>query len=160
MIRMIGSCLILLAAVLYLLEEKKDRQRQERTVQDLLAAVESIETAIRWEKQTLPDSIAEQEKRKYAGIYFRKISKLLQSNIALQYAWEKSFIQMKPVEISQILCDISLSGDSTFLIDNLSFAATKIREFQAQKRAEQATKQKLKVTAALSGAGAIIVLLL
>lgn len=160
MIRLSGSCLILLAAALYLIEEKKISQKQERTVQDLLAAVESIETAIRWEKQTLPDSIAAQSRRRYAGAYFRDISNMLQSNITLQNAWKNVFSVIEPAEISQILCAVSLSGDSTFLIDNLSFAVTRIREFQAQKRAEQATQRKLKVTAALSGAGIIIVLLL
>lgn len=160
MIRFLGSCLILLASAMYLIEEKTARQRQERTVQDLLAAVESMETEIRWKKQPLPDSIALQKSRKYAGAYFRKIAEFLQSNITLQNAWENTFVKIEPAEISQILCDVSFSGDSTFLIDHLSFAAAKIRAYQAQKHNEQAAKQKLKITAALSGAVTIIVLLL
>ena len=160
MIRLLGSCLILLASAMYLIEEKTARQRQERTVQDLLAAVESMETEIRWKKQPLPDSIVLQKSRKYVGAYFREIAELLQSDIALQSAWENIFMKIEPAEISQILCDISFSGDSVFLIDHLSFAAAQIREYQVQKHNEQAAKQKLKITAALSGAFAIIVLLL
>lgn len=159
-IRLFGSGLILLSACLYLIGEKKACRQQGRTVQDLLSALENIKTAIRWEKQTLPDSIDSQKKQKYAGMFFHKITLLLQSNMPLQEAWEEVFSTIKPVEISKILCDISLSGDSTFLQDQFTFAAEGIRKFQAEKRAEQNTRQKLQVTATLCGAGVIIILLL
>ena len=160
MIRGCGVCLILLSAAMYLAGEKSTDLRQDRTVQDLLSALENIETAIRWKKQALPDTISAQTNRRYAGSYFRQVSELLQSDTTLQTAWERTFCLIEPEELSKILCAISFMGDSTFLIGQLSFAAEEIKSYQSQKRAGQATRRKLKVTAALSIAGVIIILLL
>ena len=158
--RMVGAISILFSAMSYLFIVRTIRMDQERLVQDLLAAIESIETAIRWEKTTLPDSIARQASRGSAGGYFSEITERMKSDITLQQAWIDTFKTIDTKEISRILCAVSLSGDSTFLQDQLAFAAEQIREFQQKEREGKQEKQKLRVALAFSAAGLVIILLL
>ncbi len=160
MIRTVGAVSVLLSAVSYLLTARTIRVRQERLVQDVLAAIESMETAIRWEKTRLPDSIAQQIPREYAGGYFSEISEMLKSDITLQQAWIHTFEKIIPREISCILCNVSLTGDGTFLQGQLAFAAEQLRKFQQNEREEKQEKQKLQAALAFSAAGLVIILLL
>ena len=156
----LGVCAILFAAALYLKKDWEIRQSRQLLVQDFLDAIESMETAVRWENATLPDVIQTQEKRKYAGSYFEKIGNSMKGGIPLQTLWNKEFSKLDCRELSRILCAISLCGDSEFLQNRLAYAAMELREFQKRDRTEQKTKRKLKVAAALSSAGMMIILLL
>ena len=160
MMRMMGTAAILLSAVAYLLTARVVRTKQEMLVQNLLSAVESIETAIRWEKRTLPDSIAQQVPREYAGGYFSHITERIKSGSTLQKAWISTFADIEPQEISRILCAVSFSGDSTFLQDQLAFTAAQIRKFQQKEQEEKQAKQKLRAALAFSAAGLAVILLL
>ena len=160
MIHILGSCAILLSAAFYLWEERKQYRMEAQTLQDLIEAMENMETSIRWEKRTLPDTISAQERRRYAGNYFREIRENVTGDSTLQTAWNRVFSRIKPKELSSILCAVSLSGDSTFLMGRFAYAAAQIRELQAKKESARAQKQKLKLTAALSGAGVVIILLI
>ena len=82
------------------------------------------------------------------------------SDSTLQTAWNHVFSRIKPEDLSSILCAVSLSGDSTFLMERFAYAAAQIRELQAKSERARAQKQKLKLTAALSGAGVVIILLI
>ena len=160
MIRIAGASLIFLAAGSYLLLESKMRQKQERFVQDILDAIESIENLIRWEKRTLPDAFEKQETRRSAGHCFVEIAEQIKSGFALQDAWKNTFSLIQPEEVSGILCDIPLSGDSTFLLDHFAEAAMEIREFQKKERETKEEKQKLRTALAFSAAGITVILLL
>ena len=156
----LGVCAILFAVALYLKKDWEIRQSRQLLVQDFLDAIESMETAVRWENAPLPDIIKAQEKRKYAGSYFETIDSGLKGGITLQTLWDKEFSKLDCRELSRILCAVSLCGDSEFLQTRLAYAAMELREFQKRDRAEQKSKRKLKVTAALSVAGMMIILLL
>lgn len=158
--RLLGSGMIILALVIYLYEERHRINQHNQMIADSLAAVESMETAVRWEKSTLPDTIQEQGHRKYIGEYFQEICMQLQNGIPLQEAWETVLSRIKPARISQILCVISLSGDSVALKQQFSCAFDEIKTFQAQERERQAAGQKLKRATAISAAAVLIILLL
>ena len=158
--RTLGAVVVLLAAVIYLGKERSRTQKENAMAADILAALESLETSIRWEKCPLPTGIQKQENRKYAGIYFREIHRNLESNTTLQAAWENVFSRMKPPQLAEILCGISLSGDSTYLEDSFSCAAREIRDFQSREREKQTAGRKVKTAAALSAAAVIIIVLL
>ena len=160
MIRIIGTASILFSAMSYLLTARSIRMKKERLVQDLLAAIESIETAIRWEKKTLPDSIAQQIPRESAGKFFSEMTEIMKSDLTLQQAWIAAFEMLEIRELSHILCAVSLSGDSTFLQGQLAFTAEQIREFQQKEQAKKPEKQKLQAALAFSAAGLAIILLL
>lgn len=152
--------MVLISAGIYLYEDRCRRQRENQTAKDILEAIETIETAIRWENCPLPDSVRAQMQRKYAGEYFREIGGELEKDRTLQEAWNDTFCRIKPQRISQILCGIPLSGDSTYLEDRLAWAAKEIRSFQIQERESQADRQKVKAAAAVSVAATIVILLL
>ena len=158
--RATGAALILLSAVAYLFAESRMHRSQEKLVQDILDAIEQMETLIRWENRTLPDSIEAQAERGSAGRYFSKIAEYLKSGIPLQTAWTNVFSSIQPGEVSAILCDVLLSGDSTFLRNRLSKTAEQIREFQHKTRANKHEKQKLRVALSLSAAVLVVILLL
>ena len=144
----------------YLLTARSIRMKKERLVQDLLAAIESIETAIRWEKKTLPDSIAQQIPRESVGRYFSEITERMKSNLTLQQVWINTFETLEIRELSRILCAVSLSGDSAFLQGQFALAAEQIRKFQQKEQVEKPEKQKLRAALAFSAAGLAIILLL
>ena len=160
MIRATGAALILLSAVAYLFAESRMHKSQEKLVQDILDAIEQMETLIRWENRTLPDIIEAQAERGNAGRYFLKIAEYLKSGMPLQVAWTNVFSAIQPGEVSAILCDVLLSGDSTFLRNRLSKTAEQIREFQHKTQVNKSERQKLRVALSLSAAGLVVILLL
>ena len=85
---------------------------------------------------------------------------MLKSDITLQQAWIHTFEKIIPREISCILCNVSLTGDGTFLQGQLAFAAEQLRKFQQNEREEKQEKQKLQAALAFSAAGLVIILLL
>lgn len=158
--RTTGAVLILLSAATYLLSAFRQRQKQEKLVQDILDAIEQIATLIRWENRPLPDSIERQTQRGSAGRYFEKVMQYLKSGMPLQTTWNQVFSAIKPEEVSTILCGVLLSGDSAFLQARLSNAAEQIRAFQRKTREIQRERQKLQTALTLSGAGLVVILLL
>lgn len=158
--RATGAVLILASAAVYLLSAFRQRQKQEKLVQDILDAIEQIATLIRWENRTLPDSIERQIQRGSAGRYFERVVENLKGGIPLQNAWNQVFSNVEPEEISAILCGVLLSGDSTFLQTRLSNTAEQMRAFQCKTRENQREQQKLQTALTLSAAGLIVILLL
>ena len=93
-------------------------------------------------------------------MYFHEIREKAAGDIPLQIAWDHVFSRIKPEELSSVLCTVSLSGDSIYLMERFAYVASQIRELQTKRERERAQKQKLKITAALSGAGVMIILLI
>ena len=160
MIRLLGGGMILLAVIFYLDGERRGWRQQEQLTEELIGAVEAMETAVRWERCPLPESIRAQENRPAAGSLFREIHTHLERGMTLQTAWETSFRQIRLQRLSEILCAVSLSGDALALQNRFACAADEIRAFQTREREKQRESRKVRVAASLSAAGVIVILLL
>ena len=91
------------------------RQRRE-LVQALTQALAHMETAIRWQRQSMTPLLGALAQRPCCGTYFSTILKTMESNIPLQTAWEKVFSTISDAETAAILRGMEGPGDESRLV--------------------------------------------
>ena len=114
--------------------------------------------AIRWQKKPLPDILSAMQRYPLAGVYFRRVEKLLQGGMPLQEAWYRVFSGL-PVEAEPV-STLELTGDEEKLTAALLYAARQLKDACRRRGEQQRQSTKLWLAGALSAAGLLIILLL
>lgn len=156
--RLAGGALVLGAALWTALSALRQRRRETELLEQLSAALEDMASRIRWQRSTLPETIAAQRRYPLAGVYFRDVSALLTQDVPLRNAWHQAFAPL-PVG-GEVLAALELSGDEEKLTGSLLYAAARLKERCACRRAEQRQKAKLWLSGALCLAGLLVILLM
>ena len=158
--KLFGALLILSGGFLACLYQRRAVRTEICLLQELTAALGSMETAIRWQKKPLPRTIMQQSDRPLCGRIFANILGNLESGITLQQAWENAFCRDISADIAEILCRIELQGDEEQITGNLRAAAQSLVHLRQEKEAQRQEKEKLYMAMVLSGAGLAIIVLI
>ena len=89
--KLAGAALIVAGAV-WCCAARRRRQRQRLTLAQALAqALSAMETGIRWQRRPMPQLLAQLAQRPVCGTYFDAVREMLQSDMPLQIAWNRTF---------------------------------------------------------------------
>ena len=96
--KLTGAALIVPGAV-WCCAARRRRQRQRLTLAQALAqALSAMETGIRWQRRPMPQLLAQLAQRPVCGTYFDAVREMLQSDMPLQIAWNRTFSQIPDAE--------------------------------------------------------------
>ena len=84
----------------------------------------------------------------------------LESGQPLPDAWADAFWQLEPPEAGRVLRDTELTGDEERIVSALTSAACRLDRLADTRRRDRRQQERLLWTAALSGAGLFIILLM
>ena len=135
------------------------RQRRE-LVQALTQALAHMETAIRWQRQSMTPLLGALAQRPCCGTYFAAILKTMESNRPLQMAWEKVFSAISDAETAAILRGMEVTGDETRLLTGLQYAQQRLRQLAERREREDIRDRRLTGAALFSAAGLLVILLI
>ena len=119
-----------------------------------------METAIRWQRQSMTPLLGALAQRPCCGTYFAAILKTMESNIPLQTAWEKVFSTISDAETAAILRGMEVTGDETRLLTGLQYAQQRLRQLAERREREDIRDRRLTGAALLSAAGLLVILLI
>ena len=149
--KLLGGGLVLLGTALLCRAETRTRQQQTERLAELSAALSEMAAGIRSLRRTLPCLLRQQTRRPLCGAYFGAVLEGLESGQPLPDAWADAFRQLEPPEAGRVLRDTELTGDEERIVSALTSAACRLDRRQ---------QERLLWTAALSGAGLFIILLM
>lgn len=155
------GAVLLLSAALWTVWTYYIRQKRRRTlVWAFAAALGEMESGIRWQRTPLPVLMEALCGREHCGIWFRRVLECLQSDIALQVAWNSVFSKLEDAETAEILRRITLGGDETHIIGALGRAREELEALYQRRCGEDRQRLRLMAAAAMCGAGFVIILLI
>lgn len=102
----------------------------------------------------------QQTRRPLCGAYFGAVLEGLESGQPLPDAWADAFRQLEPPEAGRVLRDTELTGDEERIVSALTSAACRLDRLADTRRRDRRQQERLLWTAALSGAGLFIILLM
>ena len=156
--KLLGAALIAAAALWAFTAHQRRERRRTQLLRELSAALDTMAAAIRWQKKPLPDILSAMQRYPLAGVYFRRVEKLLQGGIPLQEAWYRAFSAL-PAEAEPVSA-LELTGDEEKLTAALLYAARQLKDACRRRGEQQRQSTKLWLAGALSAAGLLIILLL
>ena len=154
-----GAALVLLGGFAVYWEFSRTQRRQLALIRDLAAALKQLAGEIRWKLLPLPEAITHLCDRRISGMFFQKISQLVESGTTLQNAWELAFRDL-PVEIGGILLRMEWGGDLARQEGSVLYAARQMTELGEKKQDALHQRQKLCAAAAMSAAGLLVLILM
>ncbi len=155
-----GALLILLGGFLACLYQRRAVRTEISLLRELTAALENMETAIRWQKMPLPRTIMQQCDRTLCGKVFENVLDKLESGNTLQSSWEQAFSKNASPDFAEILCQVDLQGDEQQITGSLRSAAQSLVRLRQEKEAQRQQREKLYMAVVLSGAGLAIIVLI
>lgn len=158
--KLLGSGLILLGTGWLCWRESRRGRRETERLHQLAAALEQMAACIRTQQRTLPWLLRQETRRPLAGPLFCAVLGELEAGQALQTAWEKAFSSLTPPEAGQLLQRVSLQGDEVRITGSLLVAAGQLTELARGREQARRQQEQLLWTAALSGAGLLVILLI
>ena len=151
--KLAGAALIVAGAV-WCCAARRRRQRQRLTLAQALAqALSAMETGIRWQRRPMPQLLAQLAQRPVCGTYFDAVREMLQSDMPLQIAWNRTFSRIP-------LRRMELGGDETRLLTQLEDARQALTTLAARWAREDAQDRRVAGALALSAAGLLVILLI
>ncbi|MBO4854620.1 MAG: hypothetical protein J5482_05745 [Oscillospiraceae bacterium] len=157
--KVIGACTVLSGGLYFWLQFLSVQRRELALVRDLISALESLESAIRWKSIPVPAGLRELAEREISGKYFAAVADMVQSGFTLQQAWINAFSLLNG-EMSAVMCRMEWSGDLQRIEGSLHYTAQELtRLFEARRQALR-QKERLYAAMALSGAGLLIIVLI
>lgn len=157
--KLIGACTVLLGGLYVWLQYIFAQRRELALVRDLVAALESLESAIRWKNLPVPEGLRALSQREIAGKYFAAVADMLKSDFTLQDAWNSVFSRLHG-EASLIMCHMEWSGDARRIEGALHYTAQELTRLYEAQRQSLRQKERLYAAMALSGAGLLIIVLI
>ena len=158
--KLAGAALIVAGAV-WCCAARRRRQRQRLTLAQALAqALSAMETGIRWQRQPMPQLLAQLAQRPMCGTYFDTVREMLQSDMPLQIAWNRTFSRIPDAETAEVLRRMELGGDETRLLTQLEDARQALTTLAARWAREDAQDRRVAGALALSAAGLLVILLI
>ena len=158
--KLLGGGLVLLGTALLCRAETRTRRQQTERLAELSAALSEMAAGIRSLRRTLPCLLRQQTRRPLCGAYFGAVLEGLESGQPLPDAWADAFRQLEPPEAGRVLRDTELTGDEERIVSALPSAACRLARLAATRRRGRRQQERLLWTAALSGAGLFIILLM
>ena len=158
--KLLGGGLVLLGTALLCRAETRTRRQQTERLAELSAALSEMAAGIRSLRRTLPCLLRQQTRRPLCGAYFGAVLEGLESGQPLPDAWADAFRQLEPPEAGRVLRDTELTGDEERIVSALTSAACRLDRLEDTRRRDRRQQERLLWTAALSGAGLFIILLM
>lgn len=158
--RLLGGGLVLLGTGWLCWRESRRGRWETERLHALAAALEQMAVCIRTQQRTLPWLLRQEARRPMAGPLFCAVLEGLDAGQALQVAWEKAFGSLTPPEAGQLLQRVSLQGDEARITGGLLAAAGQLTELARSREQARRQQEQLLWTAALSGAGLLVILLI
>lgn len=158
--KLLGGGLVLLGTALLCRAETRTRRQQTERLAELSAALSEMAAGIRSLRRTLPCLLRQQTRRPLCGAYFGAVLEGLESGQPLPDAWADAFRQLEPPEAGRVLQDTELTGDEERIVSALTSAACRLGRLADTRRRDRRQQERLLWTAALSGAGLFIILLM
>lgn len=158
--KLLGGGLVLLGTALLCRAETRTRRQQTERLAELSAALSEMAAGIRSLRRTLPCLLRQQTRRPLCGAYFGAVLEGLESGQPLPDAWADAFRQLEPPEAGRVLRDTELTGDEERIVSALTSAACRLDRLADNRRRDRRQQERLLWTAALSGAGLFIILLM
>lgn len=158
--KLLGGGLVLLGTALLCRAETRTRRQQTERLAELSAALSEMAAGIRSLRRTLPCLLRQQTRRPLCGAYFGAVLKGLESGQPLPDAWADAFRQLEPPEAGRVLRDTELTGDEERIVSALTSAVCRLDRLADTRRRDRRQQERLLWTAALSGAGLFIILLM
>lgn len=158
--KLLGGGLVLLGTGWLCWRESRRRRRETERLHALAAALEQMAVCIRTQQRTLPWLLRREARRALAGPLFCAVLEGLEAGQALQAAWEKAFGSLTPPEAGQLMQRVSLQGDEARITGGLLAAAGQLTELARSREQARRQQEQLLWTAALSGAGLLVILLI
>ncbi len=158
--KLLGGGLVLLGTALLCRAETRTRRQQTERLAELSAALSEMAAGIRSLRRTLPCLLRQQTRRPLCGAYFGAVLEGLESGQPLPDAWADAFRQLEPPEAGRVLRDTELTGDEERIVSALTSAACRLDRLTDTRRRDRRQQERLLWTAALSGAGLFIILLM
>lgn len=156
----LAGVICLITGSVYLIAGQVRRKKQELLlIQSFQSALHTVEAAIRWKGQAVPDCLQELKTRKMCGHFFRDILDLMQSGFTLQESWYRAFTSL-PQELRHIMQQVEWDGDEMRILGNLQYAAEELSTHFRQRQAQWRSEKKLLIAAIGSAAGMLIIILL
>ena len=109
---------------------------------------------------TDPQLLAQLAQRPVCGTYFDAVREMLQSDMPLQIAWNKTFSRIPDAETAEVLRRMELGGDETRLLTQLEDARQVLTTLAARWAREDAQDRRVAGALALSAAGLLVILLI
>ena len=159
MSKIVGILFITAGSLSVLIGQIRRKRQDLSLLQALIGALRTMEGAIHWKGQTVPRCLQELSKRKYCGIYFQNILKVMESGVTLQNAWKQGFMNL-PLEIKSILQQMEWNGDEVHLLGNLQCTIQGLSEHFHREKQMQHNEEKLLIAAIGSVTGMLIIILL
>ena len=153
--KLLGGGLVLLGTALLCRAETRTRRQQTERLAELSAALSEMAAGIRSLRRTLPCLLRQQTRRSLCGAYFGAVLEGLESGQPLPDAWADAFRQLEPPEAGR-----ELTGDEERIVSALTSAACRLDRLADTRRRDRRQQERLLWTAALSGAGLFIILLM
>ena len=160
MAKLLGAVCIACVAVGGCMAQYRQLRQRRELVQALTQALAHMETAIRWQRQSMTPLLGALAQRPCCGTYFTAILKMMESNIPLQAAWEKVFSTVSDTETAAILRSMELTGDETRLLAGLQYAQQRLRQLAERREREDIRDRRLTGAALFSAAGLLVILLI
>ncbi len=157
-VKLIGAACVAMAAGSTLRILFVQRRREDRLLQHMAAALDTMAREIRWKHKTILDILSTLSRDILLGNYFSKINDMLNRKIPLQFAWDNVFSQF--VLGQDVLLSIDLNGDEMQMVSSLERGAEALRRILEERKKRRPEQTKLCTAAALSVAGGLILLLL
>ena len=123
-------------------------------------ALSAMETGIRWQRRPMPQLLAQLAQRPVCGTYFDAVREMLQSDMPLQIAWNRTFSRIPDAETAEVLRRMELGGDETRLLTQLEDARQALTTLAARWAREDAQDRRVAGALALSAAGLLVILLI
>lgn len=158
--KLLGGGLVLLGTALLCRAETRTRRQQTERLAELSAALSEMAAGIRSLRRTLPCLLRQQTRRPLCGAYFGAVLEGLESGQPLPDAWADAFWQLEPPEAGRVLRDTELTGDEERIVSALTSAACRLDRLADTRWRDRRQQERLLWTAALSGAGLFIILLM
>ena len=158
MSKMIGAVLIIAGGTSIAMQKIESRRRSLQTLQALINALRTIECAIRWKGQTLPECFCIMKKDEYCGKYFGDIHDLLESNQTLQTAWHKAFTNIEK-DVRDIILQMDWDGDERHISGNLQYISEGLIRLYSDRRTRKRNEDKL-LLAAIGSCTVLLVIIL
>lgn len=157
-VKLLGAALIAGAALRLFAACTRQRRREVQLLGELAAALETMASAIRWQKRTLPDILSRLTAYPLAGRFFKNIQDLMACEIPLQEAWKQAFQELDAG--GEVLLSLELSGDEEKLTGSLLHGAAQLRSLCRRREEGRRQEAKLCLAGILSAAGGLIILLI
>lgn len=157
-VKLLGAACVALAAGSTLRTIFFERRQEDRRLQDMALALDTMAREIRWKHRPIPDILSALSTDTTWGTAFFEIGEMLDRKIPLQLAWNKVFSKIELGK--EELLNIDLNGDESQMVTSLERGAEALRKILTERKKQRPEQTKLCTAAALSAAGGLILLLL